>query len=247
MSYTKQTVTVTGNEKVFIKTFIEQLKQADSRITCDTDIDAQFSSNAKTPSFTVNFAPNSRMVFTRAYDLNSTSNTYYLKLIINSIETTVNLCFFASEEVWTKVITRTFRFAVAANENVIYIALGGHNITVPTSAQLSVMSISDGEFSATGFSKSANPLGSEFYCTDSINQNIVVKFTDRLNYESDSGIVEIIKNKALLDSSKTTKIRAFSGLYDSSTVTAFSFLRIDNDSYYAISNHALIKINQGDE
>lgn len=248
MSYINKSISAGGDEKTFIKTFIEQLTATDSRITCNTDIDAQFSNTSAQPTFTINFGTNSKIVFTRQNPLaNITSSYYDTKVYVNSSQTSIQLYFASSSLDYRTSTTRIWKFTVATGDNVVYIALGAYDSAMPSTAKLSVMGIYDNEFSAAAFAKSANPLGSEFYCTDSVNQNIIVKFTDRLNYAVDNGNVEIIKNKVLLDSAKTTKIRDFSGLCDSSTVTVYSFLRIENDSYYAITNHTLIKINSGDE
>ena len=142
------------------------------------------------------------------------------------------------------IALRTWKFIVVSNEKSICAMFGNYNSTMPESPKFSIVRLFDEDFSAAAFATGSNVLSGEFYRTDSGNENAVIKFDDRLNYEVDNGNVEFIKNKVLLDKDKTVKIKDFSGLYDCSTVAEFSFLSIDNDSYYAIDNHTLMKINQ---
>lgn len=240
MSYVNKTVSVNSDEKTFIKTFVQQLMQADSRITCDTDIDEQFSHSGY-PTFTVNLGTNSRIVFKRSEGIFNVDASYYnVAVIINGTQTNVQLVYSSTATRFGVVTTRTWKFTVVANESAVYIAFGDYNTNIPDSAKFSVMSISDGEFSATAFAAGASSLGSTFYCTDNANKNLAVKFTDRLNYKVDDGSVEIIKNKALLNGK--VKFFDFAGLYDCSNMPQFLQLEIDGVKYLTIGTNTLMPI-----
>ncbi|MDD6489580.1 MAG: hypothetical protein PUG48_07190 [Clostridia bacterium] len=246
MSYTKKTISVSSDEKTFVRTFIEELTATDSRISCDTDIDAQFSDTSKAPQFTVNFGTNSKIVFTRNAALTSGSSTYIVRTFINNNQMSVSISFSSSNNSHTTIAVRTWKFIVAANENSLYIALGNQNSVMPGSAQISVVSISDGEFSAASMAQNASAISSKFYGTDTDNQNNAYEFANRLNYEATDGNIEIIRNKALLDSTKITKIRSFDGLCDCSTVTQYSLLKVGKETFYALNSNTVIVTDRGD-
>ena len=66
MSYVNKTVSINGTEKDFIKAFANELTLVDSRITCETDIDAEFANE------------DSSHIITIIFDVN---NCYKVKLI----------------------------------------------------------------------------------------------------------------------------------------------------------------------
>ena len=66
MSYVNKSVSINGTEKDFIKAFANELTLADSRITCETDIDAEFANE------------DSSHIITIIFDVN---NCYKIKLI----------------------------------------------------------------------------------------------------------------------------------------------------------------------
>lgn len=242
MSYVNKTVSVNSDEKTFIKTFVQQLMQADSRITCDTNvIDEQFSHSGY-PTFTVNLGTNSRIVFTRSEGIFNVAASYYnVAVIINGTQTNFRLVYSSTATRFDVVTTRTWKFTVVANESAVYIAFGNYNSPMPKDAWFSVMSVWSGDLSASTCTNSANALSSNFYCTDNANQNLIVKFTDRLNYKVDDGSVEIIKNKALLDSDGN-KIADCNALYDCSNMPQFLQLEIDGAKYLTIGTNTLMPI-----
>ena len=66
MSYINKSVSINGTEKDFIKAFANELTSADGRITCETDIDAEFANE------------DSSHIITIIFDVN---NCYKIKLI----------------------------------------------------------------------------------------------------------------------------------------------------------------------
>ena len=66
MSYINKSVSINGTEKDFIKAFANELTSADRRITCETDIDAEFANE------------DSSHIITIIFDV---SNCYKIKLI----------------------------------------------------------------------------------------------------------------------------------------------------------------------
>lgn len=246
MSYTKCTVSTNSDEKTFIKTFIKKLTESDSRITCDTDIDAEFDTSKQvgiTPTFTVNVGTNCNIVFTRIRSCQYEVNGYNVKICINNTEKEVYYFYSGTNFSVDSVATRSWKFVTAANESIVYLAFSYFDKDVD-GATFSVMSIDGGDFSAASFGSmtdgGTDAANSELYCTDSTSQNLVLNFADRLTYDVSGGKVEFIKNKALLDINKGTKVMEFLGLFDCSTVPSYTFLRIDNEIYYALSNHTLM-------
>ena len=249
MSYIKCTVSTNSDEQTFIKTFIKKLTESDSRITCDTDIDGQFYDtqySSSTPTIEINFGINSKIVLTRTSSLRTAVNGYNIKSCINSTEREVMLYFSETGTGYNEAVERTWQFRVIANENTLYLAFADFDKDF-SNTKLSVMNISDSDFSVSSYgSKTEDGTDAStnvLYYTDGSNQNLALNFADRLTYEASEGKVEIIKNKALLDKTKKTKIREFLGLYDCSTVPSNSFLRIDNENYYALSSYTLMPLN----
>ena len=66
MSYVNKIISINGTEKDFIKAFANELTSADNRITCETDIDAEFANE------------DSSHIITIIFDVN---NCYKIKLI----------------------------------------------------------------------------------------------------------------------------------------------------------------------
>ncbi len=243
MSYVNKTVAVSGDEKTFIKTFIAQLTAADSRITCDDDIDAQFADTSNTPTFNINFGVNSRIVFQRGSKSAFSNCRYDATVQIGNVSIKYVLYYMLNNLSYDAVTTRTWRFCVVSNNSGIYIAFGNHDNVIPNDARFSVMSISDGDFSASATENGPAAIVGSFIGTNTGNIGMVNKFADRLVYAAESGKVEIVKNKALLDSAKTFKIMEFVGLYDCSTMPQSLQLEIDGVKYLTIGNNTLMPID----
>lgn len=245
MSYLNQLVSVNSDEKTFIKTFINQLTAADSRITCDTDIDAQFASTSNTPSFTVNFGTNSKIVFTRSGNLTSSSNYYVAKVYINGNNIlSKNLIFVSSACAYTGVTARSWKLFVFANPSTLYIGIGSLGNIWLTSIQLSAMAITDGSFSATACADNYKVILSNFYGTDNDHKNLVYIFHNRMSYLGNDGKIEIIKNKALLlpKENNSSKFLTFDGLYDCSYISPSERYKIDKTDYVALHGFTIMPI-----
>lgn len=245
MSYLNQLVSVNSDEKTFIKTFVQQLTAADSRITCDTDIDTQFASTSNTPTFTVNFGTNSKIVFTRSYNLTNLSNYYIAKAYINGNNIlTKNLIFASSACSYTSVTARAWQLFVFANPSTLYISIGNLDNIWLNSIQLSTMAITDGSFSATACADNYKVSLSDFYGTDNEHKNLIYKFYDRMKYLNNDGKIEVIKNKILITSKDNVsgKFMAFDGLCDCSNISASERYKIDKTDYVAISGYTLMPV-----
>lgn len=53
MSYVNKIISINGTEKDFIKAFANELTSADNRITCETDIDAEFANEDSSHIITI--------------------------------------------------------------------------------------------------------------------------------------------------------------------------------------------------
>ena len=69
MSYINKSVSINGTEKDFIKAFANELTSADNRITCETDIDAEFANEDSSHIITIIFNVNNcyKIKLIRAY------------------------------------------------------------------------------------------------------------------------------------------------------------------------------------
>ncbi|MDD6488553.1 MAG: hypothetical protein PUG48_01890 [Clostridia bacterium] len=243
MSYVNTIISLSSDEKTFVKTFIEQLTAADSKITCDTDIDEQFSDTKNTPEFTVNFGTNCKIIFTRNGVLSTAAANYKIVVKINDTQygNVFSIGYSQTALAQTAVAVRVWKFIVAANESSVYIALGSYSNTMPNSASLSFISIAESGFSAATVTTNAAAVSSNFYGTNTGNIGNTYNFANRLLYNADDGKTEIIKNKALLND--TNKVMEISGLYDCSNMPVYTYVEIDGSKYFTLSANTLMPVD----
>ena len=251
MSYIKKTISINSTEQEFVQTFINEFTATDSRIVCETtDIDAQFEYVA-TVTATIRFNINNCCYIDM---IRSNTNTagimlYTFRFIANDTTyATASLNFASGNNNISTVATRGLNFTVASNDNAIYITIGGYNKSVPSEANFAVLALNNGEFCAAAGSTTVSTIATgNFYCTDTENSGTCIKLVNRINYEIESGKIEIINNKILTDSTVSTKFSDINGLMDCSTIVPYNILTIDDKKYLAIDAHTLILIESGDD
>ena len=244
MSYINKSVSINGTEKDFIKAFANELTSADNRITCETDIDAEFANEDSSYIPTIIFNINNcyKIKLKRGSNIKSSTQGYYIQAIINENEKSSAYSTFINRASFTTdVSTRTFNFMLISNDNAIAILFGNYNQILPATYSYSVMSYHEQNFNIAACSNSSNTIvsKSEFIRTDENHQGEIYKITNRLSYSRDED-VEIIESKPLMQNN--VAVHDMKNVYDCSNVTANNILLIDNNRFFAVDSNTLIKI-----
>ena len=241
MSYINKSVSINGTEKDFIKAFANELTSADNRITCETDIDAEFANEDSSHIITVIFDVNNcyKIKLIRAVAINRATSQYNIQTVINNVDkSSAGLLFLGATKFVTDIATRTFNFMLISNDNAIAILFGGYNRTLPNTYDYNLISYHEQDFNVTAYSTNTIASKSEFIRTDENHKGEIYKTTNRLLYSRDEN-VEIIESKPLLQNSSA--VYDMKNVYDCSNVTAGSILIIDSNKYFAADSNTLIK------
>ena len=243
MSYVNKTVSINGTEKDFIKAFANELTSADSRITCETDIDAEFANEDSSHIITIIFDVNNcyKVKLIRAVAINRATYQYNIQTVINNVDkSSAALYFLDVSKGVTDIATRTFNFMLISNDNTVVMLFSDHNQSLPNAYKYNLMSYHEQNFNIVAYSNSINTIASksEFIRTDENHKGEIYKITNRLLYSRDEN-VEIIESKPLVQNSSA--VYDMKNVYDCSNVTAGSILIIDSNKYFAVDSNTLIK------
>ena len=244
MSYINKSVSINGTEKDFIKAFANELTLADSRITCETDIDAEFANEDSSYIPTININNCYKIKLKRDSNIKSSVQRYYIRAIINENEKSFVYLTFANQLFFTtNVSTRTLNFMLISNDNAIAILFENYNQILPATYSYSVMSYHEQNFNIVAYSNSVDTIASksEFIRTDENHKGEIYKKTNRLLYSRDED-VEIIEIKPLVQNN--VAVHDMKNVYDCSNVTANNILLIDNNRFFAVDSNTLIKIKE---
>ena len=243
MSYVNKIISINGTEKDFIKAFANELTSADSRITCETDIDAEFANEDSSHIITIIFNVNNcyKIKLIRAVAINRATSQYNIQTVINNVDkSSAGLLFLGATKFVTDIATRTFNFMLISNDNTVVMLFSDHNQSLPNAYKYNLMSYHEQNFNIVAYSNSINTIASksEFIRTDENHKGEIYKTTNRLLYSRDEN-VEIIESKPLLQNSSA--VYDMKNVYDCSNVTAGSILIINSNKYFAIDSNTLIK------
>ena len=246
MSYINKSVSINGTEKDFIKAFANELTSADNRITCETDIDAEFANEDSSHIITIIFDVNNcyKIKLIRAVAINKSTYQYNIQTVINNVDkSSVDLFFSSAMKFVTDIATRTFNFMLISNDNTVVMLFSDHNQSLPNAYKYNLMSYHEQNFNIVAYSNSINTIASksEFIRTDENHKGEIYKTTNRLLYSRDEN-VEIIESKPLVQNN--IAVHDMKSVYDCSNVTAGSILIIDSNKYFAIDSNTLIKIKE---
>ena len=246
MSYINKTVSINGTEKDFIKAFANELTSADNKITCETDIDAEFANENSSHIITIIFDVNNcyKIKLIRAVPINRATYQYNIQTVINNVDkSSAGLYFLGTTKPATDIATRTFNFMLISNDNTVVMLFSDHNQSLPNAYKYNLMSYHEQNFNIVAYSNSINTIASksEFIRTDENHKGEIYKTTNRLLYSRDEN-VEIIESKPLLQNSSA--VYDMKNVYDCSNVTAGSILIIDSNKYFAVDSNTLIKIKE---
>ena len=246
MSYINKSVSINGTEKDFIKAFANELTLADSRITCETDIDAEFANEDSSHIITIIFDVNNcyKIKLIRAVAINKSTYQYNIQTVINNVDkSSAGLFFSSAMKFVTDIATRTFNFMLISNDNTVVMLFSDHNQSLPNAYKYNLMSYHEQNFNIVAYSNSINTIASksEFIRTDENHKGEIYKTTNRLLYSRDEN-VEIIESKPLVQNN--IAVHDMKNVYDCSNVLAGNILIIDNNRFFAIDSNTLIKIKE---
>ena len=241
MSYVNKTVSINGTEKDFIKAFANELTSADSRITCETDIDAEFANEDSSHIITIIFNVNNcyKIKLIMGYAINAATNRYGICRIVNGVPYTSADLALSTYSTISAVITRTFNFMLISNDNAIAILFGGYNRTLPNTYEYNVMSYHEQDFNVIAYNLNSIASKAEYIRTDENHQGETYKITNRLLYSRDED-VEIIESKPLVQNN--IAVHDMKSVYDCSNVLAGNILSFEDNRYFSIDTNTLIKI-----
>ena len=244
MSYVNKIISINGTEKDFIKAFANELTSADNRITCETDIDAEFANEDSSHIITIIFDVNNcyKIKLIRAVAINRATSQYNIQTVINNVDkSSAGLFFSSAMKFVTDIATRTFNFMLISNDNTVVMLFSDHNQSLPNAYKYNLMSYHEQDFNVIAYSNSINTIASksEFIRTDENHKGEIYKTTNRLLYSRDEN-VEIIESKPLLQNSSA--VYDMKNVYDCSNVLAGSILSFGDNRYFSIDTNTLIKI-----
>lgn len=244
MSYVNKTVSINGTEKDFIKAFANELTSADSRITCETDIDAEFANEDSSHIITIIFDVSNcyKIKLIRAVAINRATYQYNIQTVVNNVDkSSANLYFLGTTKPVTDIATRTFNFMLISNDNTVVMLFGDYNQSLPNVYKYNLMSYHEQDFNVIAYSNSINTIASksEFIRTDENHQGETYKITNRLLYSRDED-VEIIESKPLVQNN--IAVHDMKSVYDCSNVLAGNILSFEDNRYFSIDTNTLIKI-----
>ena len=244
MSYVNKTVSINGTEKDFIKAFANELTSADNRITCETDIDAEFANEDSSHIITIIFDVNNcyKIKLIRAVAINRATYQYNIQTVINNVDkSSAGLFFSSAMKFVTDIATRTFNFMLISNDNTVVMLFSDYNQSLPNVYKYNLMSYHEQDFNVIAYSNSINTIASksEFIRTDENHQGETYKITNRLLYSRDED-VEIIESKPLVQNN--IAVHDMKSVYDCSNVLAGNILSFEDNRYFSIDTNTLIKI-----
>ena len=244
MSYVNKTVSINGTEKDFIKAFANELTSADSRITCETDIDAEFANEDSSHIITIIFDVNNcyKIKLIRAVAINRATYQYNIQTVVNNVDkSSANLYFLGTTKPVTDIATRTFNFMLISNDSTVVMLFGDYNKVLPATNNSSLMSYHEQDFNIVAYSNNSTTIASksEFIRTDENHQGETYKITNRLLYSRDED-VEIIESKPLVQNNNA--VYDMKNVYDCSNVLAGNILSFEDNRYFSIDTNTLIKI-----
>ena len=244
MSYINKSVSINGTEIDFIKAIANELTSADSRITCETDIDAEFANEDSSHIITIIFDVSNcyKIKLIRAVAINRATYQYNIQTVVNNVDkSSANLYFLGTTKPVTDIATRTFNFMLISNDSTVVMLFGDYNQSLPNVYKYNLMSYHEQDFNVIAYSNSINTIASksEFIRTDENHQGETYKITNRLSYSRDED-VEIIESKPLIQNN--VAVHDMKNVYDCSNVTANNILLIDNNRFFAVDSNTLIKI-----
>ena len=244
MSYINKSVSINGTEKDFIKAFANELTSADNRITCETDIDAEFANEDSSHYITIIFDVNNcyKIKLIRNTIIGGNTYQYNIQTVINNVDKlSANLFFSNVSKGVTDIETRTFNFMLISNDNTVVMLFGDYNQSLPNVYKYNLMSYHEQDFNVIAYNLNSIASKAEYIRTNENHQGETYKITNRLLYSRDEN-VEIIESKPLVQNN--IAVHDMKSVYDCSNVLAGNILIIDSNRFFAVDSNTLIKIKE---
>ena len=240
MSYIEKSISIFGTELQFLQAFINAITAADSRITCTTDLAAQFANTSIRPTFELSVHGICTITFTRDYYNGDTGNSYYITSPI--FNGSINGVYFSSNYARSnEKRTRTWKFSVMTNDENIYLKLARYdgNLNSPV---IKFLSVKINNISACAYgTDSTSIMSSNFVSTG----GQVYTRINRLPYTynaADLTKLEVIKSKVFVENSTTNRAFETSKIIDSTIVIPDQVISINSVKYYALDSNTLMEI-----
>lgn len=246
MNYINKTVSIKGNEIEFLKALSTELHAADSRIVCETDIEAEFNKeNSYKPIIVFNINDCYKINLKRTVSISTQAQYYQLTHTINGNESEaiVNIYFAPSLMSCFKVDSRCYKFSVIYGTNFLSINLTSYKYSLPLQCDFSMFSYhTDGFNIASSISKSSTfSTQSGLIRTDETGNGDIYAFSNRLNYSRGENM-EFIESKVICREENAE--RTITDIIDCSSVTPGSIVNIDGSKYYALDSHTLALVEK---
>jgi len=244
MSYITRVVSTNTNELEFMREFVTALtNSAPNKIKFIGDIDTIFANaKANNTKITLKFdiMNDVQLIFTKATNYSDYAFPEYI-ITIKIGDTTYNnhpstLMPIYENQIYTDSISnRRCVFTSIQSDNTFILYLGGYDKTTPQNfnAKLIVTKQNDNIYSTRILT--TNDI-SPF--EDSKNHIIATQY-NRLNYNRVTDI-EIIETKVFGSNGLITLTST--DIFDTSYVTTPNLIKIDDDRYFTVDNHTIIKI-----
>lgn len=240
-------VSSNGTEKEFMSDFIYYLTHLDSKITCSSNVNTEFSDSDLTHVPTFNFSINNKLAFTftRGAALNTSTNTY--NLACGSVNANIA---WQTSAAYTTTQDRGFYVSYLINDNFVLLSINtskrgldshiekiNNNIIYAgssgTKSYWSAVTNLNWETRTNLYSIS----GRTFY---EINGSDYGVFTSRFSYACPPGEIDYIKSSTYLNSG--VKRFDITSIYNCSTVTLGDTVSLKDGPYLAVGTHQLVKV-----
>lgn len=243
MSYITRVVSTNTNELEFMREFVTALtNSAPNKIKFIGDIDTIFA-NAKADNKKVtlkfDIMNDVQLILTSVAnysDYHFPAYSITIKIGDTTYDTQgADMPIFDNPTSTDSIITRRCVFTSIQSDNTFILYLGGYNTTTPQNfnAKLIVTKQNDNIYSTRILTTNDIPP-----FEDSKNHIIATQY-NRLNYNRDTDI-EIIETKVFGSNELITLTST--DMFDTSYVNTPNLIKIDDDRYFTVDNHTIIKI-----
>ncbi len=243
MSYITRVVSTNTNELEFMREFMTALtNSAPNKIKFIGDIDTIFANaKANNTKITLKFdiMNDVQLILTKGSNYSDHRLPEYI-ITIKIGDTTydtppISMMIYENPTNTDSIINRRCVFTSIQSDNTFILYLGGYNKTTPQNfiAKLIVTKQNDNIYSTRILTTNDIPT-----FEDSKNHIIATQY-NRLNYNRDTNI-EIIETKVFGSNELITLTST--DIFDTSYVNTPNIIKIDDDRYFTVDNHTIIKI-----
>jgi hypothetical protein len=241
-----ETVFSSGDEISFITNVATYITNLDSRITCLTDIDAEFDNSDLTHTPVINFLIDGQLSFTLTRTGNLNTSVYDYSSNCKGV--VVRIQFAGDARRPWDIYTRRYKISSIINDELILISINGcysnggaanNNLNIVYTKQSDITYYSVVSNLTFGLANIFNISSRPFYA-DTPGGGVSGIFASRFSYSSIPGYIDYVKSAVYVDNG--LKKFALNCIYDCTTVTVGDSVSLDSGRYYAVGPHQLVKI-----